>query len=163
VLSAWIWSTRTAFAGTSDSAPELPVPDPEPPDPLPLDPDPELPDPEPLDPLPPEPDPELPDPEPLEPEPEPLPEPLLAPLLAWATLELMVIEPHPAITAEAIRSEREPAVHRRVFTVLPGQKNFERVLSGLQDFPSRNAGNLPEHSLPGVLHDSLSRVQLIRK
>ncbi len=143
--------TLTASEGTRESAdPELP---------LPLEPDPELPepDPEPLepdpDPLPPEPDPEVPDPElpdpvpPLPPEPAPPSDPELPePPLACAVLELTMIEPHPATSDAAIRRESKPAVHRRIVMVKPWQVDFERVLSGLQTLPRRNATIKPRHS-----------------
>jgi hypothetical protein len=44
----------------------------------------------------------------------------------------MAIEPHPAMTTEAIRRERDPASTRRFFTKDIQTDEFERVFSGLQ-------------------------------
>jgi hypothetical protein len=54
-------------------------------------------------------------------------------------LGLTVIEPHPAITLEAIRREREPANQRKIFIGDFQTEKFERVSSCLQTLLRRNA------------------------
>lgn len=145
-----------------DPEPELPlplpsVPDPELPDPLvPVLPDP-LPEPEPL-PL--EPDPELPDP--LAPAPEPFPEldalpELLAPVLLFEAVEpveLLAIAPHPAITLEAIRRDKDPATQLGVFTGVSTAEEFRARLLGLADTAAPECHrSKPGNSPLRALHD----------